>query len=445
MSVKKDGTLTAVVIGLWLMVILALVVIGILLVPRGISPPGAASTTSIFQAEIRPPAQTPPAQSLPTLTPFAPLNTTGTSEPSATPTSSPAPSPTEEPPSPTPVVETPSRADILFITTDGCRVQEVSSEGGAVVPVTVNPPAGPCARPKISPDGTRLAFLNPSANSNLYVTNVDGSGLKKVSQDYVYDYAWSADGKQLVYAGNIPDQGARGLYFVNADGSGLVHSSYAGISITAAAIHIAWSPDGKWVYAPVDDPSGTNLSLPYALNSNGSDFGQLSDKGVDPTAQVSWSPDSQSVSFLIHGYDYGYAITLLNFLGIDGTPIPSLYYDDPTIQSQTLSPEGKFTAVPFWSQDGRRAVLLGVSSMVAGEYQLLIMDRATLAFQLLANVYQPADFAAWSPAGDRIAFLALPPPNSGEPILLNVIHSDGTGLQTLAQDVSDSLPVWVAR
>jgi dipeptidyl aminopeptidase/acylaminoacyl peptidase len=444
---KKDKTLRTLVVLLWLGVVPAALGVGALLVWLGLIPLGTAGPASTPQVGITPlpPALTVPPP--PTLTPLAPVENTAPPPASPTPPVTDVPSPTAAPPSPSPVPTRviPRQAAILFVGPDGCHVQEVRPESGVITPLTLRAPAYSCYRPEISPDGTRLAFLMPGTNSTLYDMNVDGSGLKRISLGHIYDYAWSPDGQRLAYASLLPDQGGLGLVFINADGSGRTYSNYAGITITPDAIRIAWSPDGQWVYAPVNDPSGADQSLPFALNANGVDALELSTRGIDPTGRASWSPDSRSISLLIHGYDYGYSVSLLNFLGLDGVPLPSVYYDDPSIQSQTLSPEGKFTAVPFWSPDGRRAALPGISSLVAGEYQLLTMDREARAFQLVADLDREVDFAAWDPAGERIAFLALPASGSGEAVMLELVNADGSGLQTLAGEVSASPPVWVAR
>lgn len=446
MPVKINSGLKTFVIVLWLLVGLAAVGVGALLVTQGVIPLGGATALDSIPTGATLPPPTVPPPSSPTLTPLAPAADTPAAPVTPTVEATELPGPTAEPPTPSPsATETiPRQALIRFVSADGCHVQEIVPETGATSPLTGQAPAYVCYQPELSPDGTRLAFLMPGTNSTLYDMNVDGSGLRRISLGHIYDFAWSPDGSRLAYASLLPDQGRLGLVFINADGSGRTYSNYAGIAITPDFIHIAWSPDGQWVYAPVNDPTGADQSLPFALNANGADTVQLSERAIDPTARVSWSPDSRSLSFLINGYDYGYAVTLLNFLGLDGSPIPSLYYDDPTVQGPTLAPEGKFTSIPVWSADGRWAALPGISSLVAGEYQLLAMDANTRNLQLVADLSQRADYAAWSPTADRIAFLALADSEAGG-AALNVVNLDGSGLQTLAGDISASPPVWILR
>jgi len=440
---KSNARLKTLVTLLWLLVILAALGVGALLVWQGVIPLGAALPPTATSIGILPPPPIAPALS--TLTPLSPAADTPTAVISPTREASAQPSPTAEPPSPSPTLTpfAPRQALIRFVGADGCHVQEVQPESGTVSQLTLQAPAYSCSQPLLSPDGSRLAFLMPGTNSTLYDMNADGSGLRRISLGHIYSFAWSPDGGRLVYASSLPDQGVVGLVFIGADGSGRTYSNYAGIAITPDAIHIAWSPDGQWVYAPVNDPTGADQSLPFALSADGTDFVQLSERAVDPRGRVAWSPDSRSLSFLINGYDYGYAVTLLNFLSLDGSPIPSLYYDDPTVQGPTLAPEGKFTTVPAWSADGRRAALAGISSLVAGEYQLLALDGSTHSLELVANLSQRADYAAWSPAGDRLAFLTLP--DDGTSAALNLVNPDGSGLQTLTGEAAISPPVWILR
>ena len=444
MPAKSRAGLKTLVLLLWLAVILAAVGVAALLVSQGVIDLGGAAPAGGTPAGPSLSSPTLPP-SIPTLTPLQPAPDTATLPPTAAPEGSATPSLTPVPPSPTASLTpfAPRQALILALSTDGCRVQSIDPATGATAPLTAQAPASVCYQPQLSPDGSRLAFLMPGTNSTLYDMNADGSGLKRLSLGHIYAFDWSADGSRLVYASLLPDQGVVGLVFINADGSGRAYSSYTGLALTPGDIHVAWSPDGQWVYAPVDDPTGADQSLPYALNADGSSSVQLSSRAVDPTARIAWSPDSRSVSFLIGGYDYGYSVTLLDFLGLDGAPIPSLYYDDPSVQGATLAPEGKFTAPPFWSADGGRAALAGVSSLVAGEYQLLSMDAATRSLQLVADLDRRADLAAWSPSGDRLAFLTLGV--SGDTASLNVVNPDGSGLQTLPGDFAAAAPVWVLK
>jgi len=91
---------------------------------------------------------------------------------------------------------------------------------------TVMPACGPMATgapTPTSPSSTvaRIAFAsNRDGNSEIYVMNVDGSDLTRLTNNPTNDGypAWSPDGERIAF---ISDRdGNREIYLMNADGSG---------------------------------------------------------------------------------------------------------------------------------------------------------------------------------------------------------------------------------
>ena len=76
--------------------------------------------------------------------------------------------------------------------------------------------------PAWSPNGRRIAFrrfdgkLGSIGNSDLFVVNADGSGLRRLTRhsENMRWFAWSPNGRTIAYLRNSE------VYIVNADGSG---------------------------------------------------------------------------------------------------------------------------------------------------------------------------------------------------------------------------------
>ena len=66
----------------------------------------------------------------------------------------------------------------------------------------------------LSPDGTRVAFVSSAratGSSDVWVQNVDGSGLRQLTDDEEADSwpVWSPDGRTIVFGADSPDRGRR--------------------------------------------------------------------------------------------------------------------------------------------------------------------------------------------------------------------------------------------
>jgi TolB protein len=92
-----------------------------------------------------------------------------------------------------------------------------------------------------SPDGRRIAFcLTEGPNTDVYVMNSDGSGLKRLTRDSAIDVspAWSPDGKRLVFTSDRA--GTPQLYIMTAEGTEVRRLTFQGNYNQTPT----WSPRG---------------------------------------------------------------------------------------------------------------------------------------------------------------------------------------------------------
>jgi Tol biopolymer transport system component len=140
----------------------------------------------------------------------------------------------------------------------------------------------------ISPDGQWIAFSNSGMQEDLYVSRIDGTELRQLTNDAYRDRApsWTPDGKQLLFYSTRNSRGYE-IYRINADGSNLTQ-------MTAGITESLWfpkiSPDGKWIEATAFDDS---FLIPV-----GAGISRTGEKIPPPPVEgrrlitASWAPDS---------------------------------------------------------------------------------------------------------------------------------------------------------
>jgi TolB protein len=137
---------------------------------------------------------------------------------------------------------------------------------------------------EVSPDGSKLAMiLSKSGSPNVWVCNIDGTGLKKLtSSQEDSSPCWSPDGEWICFATKISER--RVLAKVPAGGGAVQRISTAGVSNPTEP---DWSPDGKWI-AFTSQMGDFNLCV---VPADGSARPTVLATGEDP----SWSPNSRTL------------------------------------------------------------------------------------------------------------------------------------------------------
>lgn len=101
--------------------------------------------------------------------------------------------------------------------------------------------------PQISPDGSQIVFVRNFKDimtdrdySNLWISNVDGTRIRQLTQGNQRDYAprWSNDGKKLAFLSNQDDEKVK-LYLLYPD----TRETVALTNSSTPPGAVAWSPD----------------------------------------------------------------------------------------------------------------------------------------------------------------------------------------------------------
>lgn len=146
------------------------------------------------------------------------------------------------------------------------------------------------ASPAWSPDGTKLALvLSKDGNPEIYVINADGTGLRRLTRDRAIDASptFHPTGKYIAFVRDAQ------ILMMGADGQNRRRLSFQG---GGRAYDPAWSPDGKSI-AYVVEKSGEGLEI-YVRDvtaANAQARRVTNSRGSNESP--SWSPDSRHIVF----------------------------------------------------------------------------------------------------------------------------------------------------
>jgi Tol biopolymer transport system component len=196
------------------------------------------------------------------------------------------------------------------------NIHVINTDGTGERPVT-NEQANDQS-PAISPDGRRIAFLRGSGDLDIFVANIDGSGVTNLTNDpegSETDVAWSPDGSRIAYTRSGctrgTNEGGMCIYVMNADGSNQTlvtgEDNYPecpdnapGYAHRQHSMQPSWSPDGTRIafagYWNTCRDAGGGGDL-WVMNADGSGkYRLMDDTAID--RQPSWSPDGGTIAFV---------------------------------------------------------------------------------------------------------------------------------------------------
>src|SRR5690606_35029769 len=130
------------------------------------------------------------------------------------------------------------------------------------------------SQPRVSPDGTRVAFISDrSGSDNVWLAKIDGSDAKKMSNESdnaVISPDWTPDGRLMIASVRVPGRGTQPRMYHVDGGTGITlgegessggrggGGGGAGPSRLGAVV----DPDGRYLYAAQVSGGGSGAQLP---------------------------------------------------------------------------------------------------------------------------------------------------------------------------------------
>ena len=266
----------------------------------------------------------------------------------------------------------------------------------------------------LTDSNSRIAFgSDRDGDYDIYSAYPDGSGLKRLTNNAVYDDlpAWSPDGKKLAFVSDR--HGSPEIYVMNADGSRVRRLTRDNGPDNVLP---AWSPDGKRIAFSSDRDGNREI---YVMDADGANRINLTnDPGYD--SAPSWSPDGRRIVFNSRR---------------DGNL--EIYVMDADGANQVrLTRNATADEFPDWSPDGSK---IAFSSNRTGRRAIYVMDtNGGNPVQLTDDAFRDY-WPSWSPDGTRISFTS---DRYGEPEIM-LMNADGSHQVNLSTNPGADLgPVW---
>jgi Tol biopolymer transport system component len=209
------------------------------------------------------------------------------------------------------------------------QIYTMNPDGTDQVQVTnLAPTSDDGLAPTISPDGSKILFnYNGGDGPDLYVINVDGTGLQPLTSDHQSFFGhWSPRGKKIVFT-TASTLGPAVIAVMHADGSGKRKILTTDLWDSVAPIY---TPDGRQIV--FQSQMGGFVSAVWIMNSDGSHQRRLTAPALKAAAS-SISPDGKHI-LVLDNLNSPPALPNENFvMNLNGSglrllaPLPGFHHD----------------------------------------------------------------------------------------------------------------------
>ena len=282
--------------------------------------------------------------------------------------------------------------------------------------------SGAIASP-VSP--ARNGWIAASGPEGVYVVDPAARTVQVIPKSAdLADPEWSPDGTLLAvtsWRSAVPD-----VYTMKPDGS-------ERSLVVRNASQPSWSPDGKQLVVVRDacparstcDSGASQLAVVSVGGAQDRPFELASESSI---SSPEWSPDGKSIAYI----------------GSKGVMIVRLDGDE----SQRVDPEEAVTI--SWSPDSSKLAFDRYGDAGGGWRQdVVVLDLASGGKTVLAGEQRGASAPVWSPQGDQLAFISMPPDarrsatcGKNDPAQLWVMAPDGTMSHQVVQGSFYGPPSW---
>jgi Tol biopolymer transport system component len=226
-----------------------------------------------------------------------------------------------------------------------------------------------------------------------------------------------------------------GIHVMRGDGTQprLIASDQSAVLVPGS-----WSPDGRRIAhfgANADDLKALAerpllpLHFPlHVVNADGTGHERLIDVPVEPF--LAWSPDSTRLAFS-SGFEDPRAREPRVQKGLEGYSSAIYVLEIQSRRFTRLTPSGNDRHAS-WAPDGRRIVFSRDEG--PADRDIYIVDAAGATPRRVVAAPTVDGHPAWSPVGDRIAFVAAPKPSNLSDRGVYVTAPDGSGTQRVCEE-----------